>query len=73
MSDTYVQVRGCYEDVDGYVVWANTESAEFFGVYVGRPGSFVWQADEPTREEALRRAEAIAESRGIPPENVVEA
>lgn len=69
MSEKSIQVRPVFEQ-DGEIFWAETSEAEFFGVYMGRPGNFIWQADEATQAEAMKRAYAIAESHGLPPESV---
>lgn len=69
MSDTYVQVMPLIER-DGAIIWTTTDNAEFFGIYVGRPGDFQWRVDIEGRENAMTIARGVAASESIPPENV---
>lgn len=53
-----VEVRACRtESEDGEtdaVVWATEAEAEFFSIYTGEPGAFVWNADFGDKIEALQ-------------------
>ena len=63
---TYVQITGCVE-TDGQVVpFVSHEEAMFYGVYVGEPGSYKWQADFLHYEDALTYALAINKFHSFP-------
>jgi hypothetical protein len=55
-----VEIRACTE-IEGTVVWTSLESADFFGVYVGQSGEFVWAADFAHYQDAYNWAEEVAE------------
>lgn len=57
---TEVEVRGCNE-IDGQVVWAVLDEADYFGVYIGEPGDFVWAADFKHHLDACNWAEEVAD------------
>lgn len=62
---TYVQVTGCFETDDREVVpFVSHEYAVFYGVYVGAPGEYRWQADFLHYEDAMTYALAIHKHRG---------
>ena len=62
---TYVQISGCFEtdDREG-VPFVSHEDADFYGVYVGEPGEFRWQADFLLYEDAMTYALAIHKHHG---------
>lgn len=63
---TYVQITGCFEAEDEVVPFVSHEDADFYGVYVGEPGDFHWQADFMHYEDALTYAMAVNRHRGYP-------
>lgn len=58
---TYVQVVGCFEEEDGVVGYVEDGSADFYGVYVGEPGSYQWAADFALKEDAIEFATRVAD------------
>ena len=63
---TYVQITGCFETDDREVVpFASHEDAVFYGVYVGAPGEYRWQADFLHYEDAMTYALAIHKYHGF--------
>lgn len=61
-----VQITGCFETEEGEVVpFVSHEDADFYGIYVGEPGGFHWQADFLHYEDALVYAKVISEHHGL--------
>lgn len=63
---TFVQITGCFEDEGQIVPFVSNEDADFFGVYIGEPGSYAWQADFRHYEDALVYVMAIHKHHDIP-------
>jgi hypothetical protein len=62
---TFVQVAGCVGLDEGQVApFVSHEDADFYGVYVGEGGDYVWQADFLHYEDALTYANAVVEAHG---------
>jgi len=60
---TIVQLVGCAEDEEGDIrSFMPDDEAEFYGVYFGEPGGFMWAADFFDKRHAYAFAEALAES-----------
>jgi hypothetical protein len=64
---TVVQLTGCFETDEREVVpFVSNEDADFYGVYIGEPGDFHWQADFLHYEDAMIYVKAISKHHGIP-------
>lgn len=64
---TVVQLTGCVEVDEGAVIpFVSHEDADFYGVYIGQPGKFSWQADFLHYEDALIYVKAISKHHDIP-------
>ena len=63
--NTLVQITGCFcTDENDCIPFASNEDADFYGVYVGEPGAFEWQADFLHREDAWAYVMAIHKHHG---------
>lgn len=51
-----VQVAGCRRDGEEVYPFMSHAKAEFYGVYIGRPGRYVHVIDHPTYQDALHAA-----------------
>lgn len=64
---TYVQITGCFETDDRDVVpFVSHEDADFYGIYIGEPGAYMWQADFLHYEDAMAYALAVNKHHGYP-------
>lgn len=68
-----VQVQPCRNDGSGGVERCTVKQAEFFGVYMGEPGSFKWCADFDFQTDALNWAQEVAETFEVPLEDLCES
>ena len=60
----FVQITGCVA-VNGQVApFMSNEEAEFYGVYIGKPGEYRWQADFLYYEDAMAYALAVNKAHG---------
>jgi hypothetical protein len=62
----FVQVTGCFcdDETGDTVPFVSNEDADFYGVYVGEPGVYEWQADFLHYEDAMVYAMAIHKHHG---------
>ena len=60
-----VQLCGCMETEDGVAPFVSNNLSDFYGVYVGQPGEFVWHADFLYYQDALTYASAMASAHGL--------
>jgi hypothetical protein len=66
-TDLQIEMRGCVEvGVGGCVEPVSRDKAEFFSLYVGKPGSFACFADVPNELAARAFGEHLASEWGIP-------
>lgn len=63
---TVVQLCGCLMQDNDTAPFVSNEAAEFYGVYVGEPGNFQWQADFKHYEDAFTYAVAISRVNDYP-------
>jgi len=59
---TKVQIRPCMDLDGGEVTQCETSEADYFGVYIGEPGEFMWAADFSSHTDALNWATEVAEN-----------
>lgn len=65
MADLLIQVVGCVGDDGGDIhPFVPDEDSEFWGVYVGGAGRYLWEADFLVKDEAIEFAKKIAQERG---------
>lgn len=50
---TIVQVTGCLVEDGQTTPFVPDEQAQFFGVYIGKPGEFKWLADFALKADAI--------------------
>ena len=58
-----IQIVGCMEDEEVHPFVAD-EHADYYGIYVGEPGAYLWVADFINKEDAKMFAELIAKRDG---------
>lgn len=57
---TIVQVTGCLVEDGQTTPFVPDEQAQFFGVYIGKPGEFKWLADFALKADAIDFAQCAA-------------
>ena len=65
----FVQITGCVSVNGNVAPFMSNEEAEFYGVYVGKPGEYRWQADFLHYEDAMIYATAASKAHGLPIDN----
>ena len=60
----FVQITGCVSVNGNVAPFMSNEEAEFYGVYVGKPGEYRWQADFLHYEDAMAYALAVHKTFG---------
>ena len=60
----FVQITGCVSVNGNVAPFMSNEEAEFYGVYVGKPGEYRWQADFLHYEDAMVYALAVHKTHG---------
>lgn len=55
-----VQVCGCHEEDGEVCPFVPDSEADYYGVYIGEAGDFMWCADFKSKDDALNWAEEVA-------------
>ena len=61
-----VQLCGCISDGDDVTPFISNEDADFYAIYIGEPGVFMWRADFAHYEDAFTYATALSKVNGCP-------
>ena len=60
----HVQIVGCIDDEHDIHPFVADEHADYYGIYVGEPGAYLWVADFINKDDAKLFAELIAKRDG---------